>query len=219
MPFDFDFTPQKLAACFPNNPKAQDWWPHLETNLPEYGITTQRRVAQWLAQVGHESGDLRRTEENLNYQVSALTKLFGRRITVADAARLGRNDATGQRANQEAIANIIYGGEWGRRNLGNTQPGDGWKFRGRGLIQVTGRSNYDACSWALYDEAILLEEPEILAEPDGAVRSACWFWNSRNLNDLADDQNTGAVTRVINGGTNGLADRQARYSRYVRILV
>lgn len=218
MAFDFDFTPDKLAECFPLNNKAMDWFSHLEVNLPDYEIITVHRVAQWLAQVGHESGDLRRTEENLNYRVSALNQMFGRRISTADAARYGRDDTKGQRANQPEIANRIYGGEWGRINLGNTQPGDGWKFRGRGLIQVTGRANYDACSWALYGEDILLKEPEILAEPDGAVRSACWFWNTRKLNDLADAQDTRAVTRKINGGTNGLEDRLDRYARYLRIL-
>lgn len=218
MTFRFTFTPDKLAACFPQNPRVTDWWPHLTRNLPDYQIVTLHRVAQWLAQMGHESGDLRTTTENLNYRVSALTAMFGNRISAADAARFGRNDQTGQRANQEAIANIIYGGEWGRRNLGNTQPGDGWKFRGRGLIQVTGRHNYATCSLALYGNTILLDEPEILAEPDGAVRSACWFWNTRNLNAPADVQDTRTVTRLINGGTTSLPDRQDRYLRYLRIL-
>lgn len=222
MSFEFDFTPDKLAACFPNNPRAVDWWPHVEVNLPEYEINTLHRVAQWLAQMGHESGDLRTTTENLNYRVSALTAKFGNRISAADAAKYGRVDRSpgnpGQPANQEAIANIIYGGAWGRRNLGNTEPGDGWKFRGRGLIQITGRHNYESCSFALYGDGILLDEPEILAEPDGAVRSACWYWNSRNLNPVADRQDTRAVTRLINGGFNGLEDRLSRYNRYVRIL-
>ena len=218
MTFRFTFTSAKLAACFPNNPRVTDYWPFLEQNLPDYEIITLHRVAQWLAQMGHESGDLRTTTENLNYRVSALTNMFGNRISTSDAARWGRNDQTGQRANQEQIANIIYGGEWGRRNLGNTQPGDGWKFRGRGLIQITGRHNYATCSLALYGNTILLDEPEILAEPDGAVRSACWFWNTRKLNVPADAQDTRTVTKIINGGVTSLPDRQDRYLRYVRIL-
>lgn len=219
MTFTFDFTPAKLQACVPANPRILDWYDLMMTILPEYQINTWLRAAQWIAQVGHESGDFRVTTENLNYRVSALTTMFGRRISPPDAARLGRDDAKGQKANPEGIANVIYGGDWGARNLGNTQPGDGWKFRGRGLIQVTGRSNYSACSRALYgDEQILLNEPDILAEPDGAIRSACWFWNSRKLNALADREDLEGVTRLINGGTNGMDDRRTRYTRAKQAL-
>ena len=187
--------------------------------LPEYGIVTWQRVCQWIAQVGHESGDFRVVTENLNYRTTALTAKVGNRISAADAARLGRDDSKGQRANQEGIANAIYGGEWGRKNLGNTQPGDGWRFRGRGLIQVTGRSNYAACSKALYgDENVLLNDPDILAEPDGAIRSACWFWNSRKLNSHSDKEDLETVTKLINGGTNGLDDRRNRYGRAKQVL-
>ncbi len=219
MTFQFDFTPAKLQACVPANPRVAEWYDVMCQTLPEYQINTWQRVAQWIAQVGHESGDFRTVTENLNYRTSALTAKFGRRITLAEANRLGRNDVTGQKANPEGIANVIYGGDWGRRNLGNSQPGDGWKFRGRGLIQVTGRSNYAACSKALYgDEMILLNEPEILSEPDGAIRSACWFWNSRKLNALADREDLEGVTRLINGGTNGLDDRRVRYTLARKVL-
>jgi len=209
----------KLQACVPANPRVEDWYDLMVSTLPEYQITTWQRVAQWIAQVGHESGDFRVTSENLNYRTTALTAMFGRRISASDAARLGRDDAKGQKANPEGIANVIYGGEWGRKNLGNTQPGDGWKFRGRGLIQVTGRSNYTTCSQALYgDQNILLDEPDILSEPDGAIRSACWFWNSRNINAPADREDIDTVTRLINGGTNGMEDRRARYTRARQVL-
>lgn len=219
MSFSFAFTREKLQACVPANPKVTDWYDEMSLTLPEYQINTPLRVAQWIAQVGHESGDFRTVTENLNYRTTALTTLFGRRISVADANRLGRNDATGQKANQEGIANIIYGGDWGRRNLGNTQLGDGFKFRGRGLIQITGRSNYAACSKSLYgDELVLLNEPGILAEPDGAIRSACWFWNHRKLNSLADREDLEGVTRLINGGTNGLDDRRSRYALARQVL-
>jgi putative chitinase len=218
MSFSFDFTKEKLEKCMPGNPKVGDWYSQLVQNLPDYNITTLERVAQWLAQMGHESGDFKTTTENLNYRTTALTAMFGNRISAADAAKHGRNDATGQKANQEAIANCIYGGDWGRKNLGNTQTGDGWKFRGRGLTQVTGRSNYTACSKALYGDLVLVDDPGILAEPDGAVRSACWFWNSRNLNNLADKGDTKGVTKLINGGDKGLDDRLARYDRALKVL-
>lgn len=219
MTFQFEFTAQKLQDCVPGNPDIGKWYQAMNMTLPEYGIITWQRVAMWIAQVGHESGDFETVTENLNYRTTALTTMFGNRISLAEANRLGRDDTKGQRANPEGIANVIYGGDWGRRNLGNTQPGDGWRFRGRGLIQVTGRSNYAACSLALYgDESILLKEPEILSEPDGAIRSACWFWNSRKLNAHADREDLVTVTRLINGGTKGLADRQQRYDRARRVL-
>lgn len=219
MTFSFTFTPEKLKACVPGNPRITDWFDAMSRTLPEYQISTWQRVAQWIAQVGHESGSFQTVTENLNYRNTALTAKFGRRISVTDANKFGRDDTKGQKANPEAIANCIYGGDWGIRNLGNTQPGDGWKFRGRGLIQVTGRSNYAACSKALYgDENILLQEPHILSEPDGAIRSACWFWNSRKLNTLADKEDLEAITRLINGGTNGLEDRRARYTLARQVL-
>lgn len=220
MNFQFDFTKEKLQSCVPNNPRMDAWFEWMWQTLPEYQIVTALRVAQWIAQVGHESGDFKSTSENLNYRTTALTAVFGSRISAADAARFGRDDALGQKANQEAIANCVYGGAWGLKNLGNSQPGDGWRFRGRGLIQVTGRSNYTAASKALYgDEQVLLNEPEILSEPDGAIRSACWFWNSRNLNAHADREDIVTVTRLINGGNKGLDDRRARYTLAKRVLV
>lgn len=217
--FSFTFTADKLKACVPSNPRITDWFDEMTRTLPEYQITTWQRVAQWIAQVGHESGSFQTVTENLNYRTTALTAMFGNRISAADANKFGRDDAKGQKANQEAIANCIYGGDWGKRNLGNTQPGDGWKFKGRGLIQVTGRSNYTACSKALYgDENVLLNDPNILSEPDGAIRSACWFWNSRKLNALADKEDIEGVTKLINGGTNGMDDRRARYALASKVL-
>jgi putative chitinase len=217
--FSFAFTPEKLKACVPQNTHITDWYNVMCTTLPEYDITTWQRVAQWIAQISHESGDFRITSENLNYKTTALTAMFGNRISVSDANKHGRDDAKGQKANPEAIANCIYGGDWGKKNLGNTQVGDGWKFRGRGLVQVTGRANYTACSKALYgDEQILLKEPEILSEQDGAIRSACWFWNSRKINSPADKEDTLAVTKLINSGTNGLEDRISKYNLAKSIL-
>lgn len=99
----------------------------------------------------------------------------------------------------------------GRRDLGNTQPGDGAKFCGRGLIQVTGRANYKTCSQSLFGDDRLLDTPELLEQPEWAVRSAVWFWTSRSLNNLADADRFTDLTRRINGGTNGLADRKERY--------
>jgi putative chitinase len=177
----------------------------------KYAINTPLRMAHFLAQTGHESAGFTATVENLNYRVQALTAKFGSRITAAQAARHGRNDATGQKANQAEIANIAYGGAWGAKNLGNTEPGDGSAFIGRGLIQVTGRANYTAAAATIgksLDEAVAY-----FATPDGAVESAAWFWTARNLNDLADDDDIERITRVINGSTSELAERRAYLAR------
>jgi putative chitinase len=177
----------------------------------KYAINTPLRMAHFLAQTGHESAGFTAIVENLNYRVQALTATFGSRITAAQAAQFGRDDATGQRANQTEIANIVYGGSWGARNLGNTQPGDGSKFLGRGLIQVTGRSNYTAAATIIVKS--LDDTVTYFATPDGAVESAAWFWTAHKLNALADDNNIEQITRVINGGTAGLDDREAYLAR------
>lgn len=106
----------------------------------------------------------------------------------------------------------------GRKDLGNTEPGDGPRYKGRGLIQITGRTNYRACSVALYGDERLLQKPELLEEPVAACRSAAWFWWAHGLNAFADVGDFGRITRVINGGTNGLQDRLAYYERAQAVL-
>jgi putative chitinase len=210
MAYDFQFTPQKLQACMPNNPRVTDWFDVVHVTLPLYNITTWRRVAQWIAQMGQESGDFRFLTENLNYSASGLRKTWPRHFPTAQIAQEYQRQP-------ERIANRAYANRIGN---GDEASGDGWKFRGRGLIQVTGRANYTDASVALYGDAqILLDEPELLAETDGAVRSACWYWNSRRLNTHADNEDTVRVTRIINGGTHGLAERQARYARARSVLM
>lgn len=205
--------------------RADLWLAPLNDALATYKITTQLQVSHFLAQVGHESIGFSASRESLNYSVEALLSTFGRhRISEADARQFGRT-AT-RAANQSAIANLVYGGEWGRKNLGNTQPGDGWKFRGTGPMQTTGRANFAAVSKALGVD--FLAFPERLAEPRYGALAAGYFWSSRNLNALAVPANQAtlnaqaalanqaallAITRTVNGGTNGLADRQARFVR------
>lgn len=106
----------------------------------------------------------------------------------------------------------------GRKDLGNTQPGDGARFAGRGLIQVTGRANYGKASQALFDDDRLLKNPELLEQPEWAAKSAVWFWSTRNLNELADADRFTDLTKKINGGTNGLEDRKARYRLALSVL-
>lgn len=174
-----------------------------------YGITTPARLAAFLAQVGHESASLARVRENLGYSAGALERTWPSRY---DAAL-----AHAQAYKPEAIANHVYGGR-----LGNTQPGDGWRYRGRGLIQVTGRANYEAMRDVLRERVRQVPdfeiEPERLEEPKWAALSAAAYWHSRGLNDLADAGNFNGITRRINGGSIGHADRVARYERAKRAL-
>lgn len=185
---------------------------HIREAMLRYGINTPLRRAHFLAQLDHESAGFTRTRENLNYAADALVKLFPRRVTAELAAKIGRTPS--QPANQEAIANAIYGGEWGAKNLGNTEPGDGALFIGRGYIQITGRANYAACSRDVFGSGVLLRAPQMLESAPNAALSAGWFWQSRGLNAMADADDLERVTRAINGGTNGLDHRRALLAKY-----
>lgn len=217
---DTYITPQQLYSLFGNTPTAvlDAYVDPINDVFDRYQINTTNRIAMFLAQTGVESGEYKSTRivENLNYKVSALTSLFGNRISTTDAARFGRNDATGQRANQEMIANIIYGGEWGRKNLGNELAGDGWKFRGRGLIQLTGRSNYQRFATAvgktIDDAAAYVETPQ------GACEASAWFWYANGLNSFADSGDVTGCTRKINTGLLGLTERQDLYYAALRVM-
>lgn len=208
-------TAQLRAATGCTAARAELFLPHLQYAMKAYDITSPRRIAGFLSQISHESGRLETLEENLNYSTTALLKLFGgHRISAVDAARYGRT-AT-QRANPEAIANLIYGGPWGAAKLGNTQPGDGWRYRGRGLKQLTGRDNYRRCGAAIGED--LVAHPDRLTLPILAAESAAWFWSTNKLNALADAGDVPGMTKRINGGAIGLPERQALYTRAMAVL-
>lgn len=184
------------------------WISPLNRAFLEYSIDTPLRQAHFIAQVGHESNSFKSLRENLNYSVEGLLKTFSRsRISESDAKRYGRTDK--QPADQEMIANIVYGGDWGLKNLGNMQAGDGWKYRGAGLIQLTGRANFVKANKALNFD--LVNRPERVAEDNLiAALAAGWFWEENGLNISADKDDVLAITKKINGGTNGLDDRKQR---------
>lgn len=172
---------------------------------PAGELTTRLRLIHFLAQVSHESG-FRPIAENLNYSVDGLKQTFSAaRISRAQCEALGR--APGRPADQQAIANAVYGGTWGAANLGNTRPGDGWRYRGRGLIQLTGRANY-ARTGAGYEA-----DPDQVMTPAGSVQCAVDYWRTRGLNAAADADDVARVTRLINGGVLGLAERTALTDR------
>lgn len=173
----------------------------------DFEINTPLRKAQFIAQVGHESGYLRYHTENLNYSSKALSSVFGKYFpTQALAEAYARQP--------EKIANRVYANRMGN---GDETSGDGWAYRGRGLIQLTGKNNYQACSDSLNVDLVV--NPEQAAEnPILCVKTAGWFWNSRDLNNLADQDDIVAITKKINGGTNGLEDRQAILQRAKQVL-
>jgi putative chitinase len=183
-----------------------------------YQIRDKPVVAAFLSQVGHESGGLSTVVESLNYRVEALLSIFGRhRISEEDARKYGRTPD--RPANQEAIANCLYGGSWGSKSLGNTDIGDGWKFRGRGLKQITGRLNHRLCGEGL--GLPLLDEPEQLEQPVVAALSAGWFWASRRpmgIEEAAENQDVAKITKLINGGDIGLTQRTALFRRALEVL-
>lgn len=201
-------TAAQLDAIFPGR---GDWAVWLDAAMQRYAITTPRRVAHFLAQVGHESNSLNRTEEDLFYRTAGrIQAVWPRRFaTDAEAARYVRDP--------EALANFVYGA---RRDLGNGKPGDGWAFRGRGLIQTTGRRNFTRLA-----EVFGFDTPEAAANwaatREGAALSAGLFWADQRLNDLADQgggEMVEGITLRVNGGRHGLADRRAIYARAAAVL-
>lgn len=198
-----------MAATGSTRENAEKFLPFLQGTCKAFDITSPIRIAGFLSQIGVESGGLSSLQESLNYKVDSLLRMFGRhRITEDDARKFGRVDG-GQKANQEMLANLLYGGEFGRKNLGNTEVGDGWKYRGRGLKQLTGRSNYKRCGADLGMD--LIGNPDLLLEPVNAALSAGWFWNTNGLNAIADTGNVVAMTKRINGGDIGLDKREALF--------
>jgi len=184
---------------------ADKWLIPLQFTCEKFEINTPERVAGFLAQIGHESGGFRFTSENLNYRADALTRVWPSRFPPGVAESYAMQP--------EKIANRAYADRMGN---GDEASGDGWKYRGRGLIQLTGADNYASFSMDADNEA--LSDPDSVAEPELAALSAGWFWSKNGLNALADAKDIVGMTRRINGGTNGLDDRQMRYSRLMSVL-
>ena len=204
-------SPALLYTAMPRCAEPDLWADALSDSLEWANIWDKNEVALFLAQVGHESSDLTRLKENLNYSVEGLMKTFGRhRISDADARKYGRRK--GHPADKEAIANLIYGGEWGAENLGNTEPGDGYRYIGRGPIQLTGRYNYQRCADATGLD-IIINPGALSSIPRYGAMSAAWFW----VTNVTQGGDVISTTKDVNGGTNGLADRTKRYQRIVAV--
>jgi putative chitinase len=203
-------TVDQLRAMIPTNKEVEAWCEELNKALPKYDITTDQRIAGFISQCAHESMDFTAMSENLNYREETLNKVFPRYFGP------GKRNAAEYAKNPEKIANYVYMDEFRTSKLGNTQPGDGWRFRGRGLKQLTGRDNYTRFA---KDYDLTAEEAAVWVETkEGALASALWFWNTNKLNAIADTGSVAALTKKINGGDIGLADRQARYTRAMAAL-
>ena len=175
-----------------------------------YGVTNPKRISQALANMSVETGGFTELAESLNYSVDGLLKTFGRhRISETDARRLGRTSM--RRADQVGIANIIYGGSWGAKNLGNTRPGDGWDFRGSGPGQVTGRANFERI--ARETGLDVVSNPDLLRTADTGMQAAMILWEKWGLNEMADQGRTDEIRKRWNGGTHGLEETRAAYGR------
>lgn len=197
---------EQLQQIIPKNPYVSYWHNALEQLLPDYQIDTPQRLAAFLAQCAHESGGFLFIKENLNYKWQSLRKVFPKYFPNDDLAKQYEKQP-------ERIANRIYANRMGN---GPEDSGDGYRFCGRGLIQVTGRDNY---SWFAASLDITPEEAsEYMETFEGAAQSACWFWESNNLNQWADRGDILTLTKRINGGTIGLEDRQKHYQHALHIF-
>lgn len=206
MSFTFDFKKEQLKEMIPRNPYIAQWYEALSEILPEYQINTPQRVAAFLAQCAHESGGFVFLKENLNYKAPSLRKVFPKYFP---------DDAiAGAYANKpEKIANRVYANRMGN---GPEESGDGWTYCGRGLIQLTGKDNYTFFAASL--DIPVEEAAEYLQTFEGAVQSACFFWEANNLNQWADKGDILTLTKRINGGTIGLEDRIKHYEHALHIF-
>ena len=202
-------TQQQLAELIKGNPYVPQWHNALIQLLPDYEINTPKRIAAFIAQCAHESANFRILTENLNYRWQSLRKVFPKYFPTDELAQ-----QYASRPNRaEAIANRIYASRMGN---GPEESGDGWKFRGRGLIQLTGKQNY---MWFAASLEITPEEAtEYLMTFEGAAQSACWFWETNKLNQWADSGDIVTLTKRINGGTIGLDDRIKHYEHALHVL-
>lgn len=205
-------TLDQFKRMIPNNKEPDAWYTVAVDFFKKYDITTPNRIASFMAQCGHESADFNFLEENLNYSEQNLLKTFPRYFGP------GKKNPAEYARQPEKIANYVYMdvNRTPQGAMGNTQPGDGWRFRGRGIKQLTGRNNYTAFAKSVGMTAE--DAATYLSTKKGAFESACWFWKINGLEKYADANDITGMTKRINGGTIGLEDRTARYTRAKSIL-
>ena len=205
--FNFDFSIEDLTKILVGNKEVAEWHTALTKILPKYEINTKERVASFIAQTAHESGNYTTLKENLNYSAAGLTKTWNKRFPT-EAAAMPYN------RNPEKIANKVYADRLGN---GNEASGEGWKYRGRGVIQLTGKDNYTAFAKSI--NKTLDETVTYLETKEGAIESACWFWKTNNLNKWVDIKDFDGLSDCINRGRKtaaigdaiGFEDRKKKY--------
>jgi len=198
-------TKEQLSQLIPKNPYLDQWYEALSVLLPDYEINTPNRIAAFIAQCAHESASFTALHENLNYRSETLSKVWPKKFPASIAEQYAHKP--------EAIANRAYASRMGN---GDEASGDGWRYCGRGLIQLTGKDNYTAFADSI---GITPEEVSDYVQTfEGAAQSACWFWESNNLNQYADSGDIETMTKRINGGTLGLEDRKKHYEHAKHIL-
>lgn len=202
-----NLTEAHVAKLLPGNKHVDEWHKAMMKILPKYNITSVNRVAGFIAQCAHESNNFTVLEENLNYSATALERVFSKYFSKA-----GRN-AKEYAKQPEKIANIVYANRLGN---GNTASGDGYRFRGHGIIQLTGRENYTNFGKTIGKSAE--EVVAYLKTIEGALEGACWYWSTRNINSACDSDDIEQMTRLINGGTIGLSDRTRKYNAAKALL-
>lgn len=198
---------EQIKTLLRSNSEAEQWLDAVNKILPKYKINTTDRIAAFFAQTAYESRDFTLLEENLNYSAKALDAVFAKYFKKSGVS------PHGYARNPKKIANYVYGN---RMENGDVESGDGWRFRGRGVIQLTGKRNY-----RLFAEAAGMTLAEVipyLETKQGALEGACWFWATNDLNKLADRADIEGISRRVNGGTNGLASRKKLYKQYVNVL-
>ena len=204
--FKFDFKKEHLASLIGKNPYLDYWYDSMCQILPVYEIDTPERVAAWLAQCAHESGYFRFLKENLNYRAASLQKVFKKYFPTEGMAKAYEKQPA-------KIANRVYANRMGN---GDEASGDGFRYLGRGLIQLTGKNNYTFFAASI--DTPLEEIPEYLQTFEGAVQSACWFWEQNNINALADKRDIVTMSKRINGGTIGMEDRLMKYEKCLNMF-
>jgi putative chitinase len=204
-----ELTLQQLQQLIPKNPYVKQWHTALAQLLPDYEINTPQRIAAFVAQCAHESANFTALRENLNYRAVTLRKIFPKYFPTDELAQ----QYAAMPNKQQAIANLVYANRMGN---GPPESGDGWRFAGKGLIQLTGKDNY---TWFAASLGITVEEAaEYLETFEGAAQSACWFWETNKLNTWADRGDILTLTKRINGGTIGLDDRIKHYNHALHVL-
>jgi putative chitinase len=206
---EFNFTENMLKQMLPSNQKTNLWYVLLMDFLPRYNVNTKDRLAAFVAQTAHESNEYRTLEENLNYSWEALRSIFPRYFPTDEIAMQYHR-------RPEMIANCVYFDKNRISKLGNVEEGDGWRFRGKGLIQLTGRHNVEEFAKSINMTAE--EASSYLETEEGAMASACWFWTENNCNDYVDAGDIEGLSKRINGGTIGLKDRIKKWNKNIDIL-